>query len=76
MTNSKINTSNSNIYNRLAAARMTASERANAISAFEEGEKIAAVILSVAHFLRLLVATPALKPNFKHSARIARLGAR
>jgi hypothetical protein len=57
--------SNSTIYDRISAIRMSKGERAATIAAMNEGEKIAEAILSVAHVLRLLVAIPTLKPNFK-----------
>jgi hypothetical protein len=41
-------------------------ECATAIAALDDGEKIADLILSVAHFLRLLFTLPKLKPSFKH----------
>ena len=66
MTTKNISLSNSNVYARLAAVRLSGSERENAVAALQDGEKIAEAILSVARFLRLLVATPALKPSFKH----------
>ena len=56
---------NSGIYARLAAINISSDERAKAIAALENGEKIADVVLRVVHILGLLVAVPALKPNFK-----------
>jgi hypothetical protein len=66
MKTKNISLSNSNVYARLAAVKLSRSERENAVAALQDGEKIAEAILSVANFLRLLVTTPALKPNFKH----------
>lgn len=65
MTNRTINHLDSDIYARLAAINLSSGERASAIEAARDGEKIADAILRVAHVLRLLVAVPALKPNFK-----------
>jgi len=66
MTIEKRNLSNSDVYARIAAIRMNGSERETAVAALQDGEKIANLILTAAHYLRLLVALPALKPSFKH----------
>lgn len=66
MTTENRNLLNSDVYARLATVRLSGSERENAVAALQDGEKIAEAILTVARFLRLLVAIPALKPSFKH----------
>ena len=64
ITNTKT-LSNSVIYDRISAIRMSSGDRAAAIAAMDDGEKIATAILKFAHVLRLLVAVPTLKPSFK-----------
>jgi hypothetical protein len=57
---------NSNIYARIESLPLSHGERASAIAALSDGEKIADLILSAAHVLRLLFTMPRLKPSFKH----------
>jgi hypothetical protein len=57
---------NSDIYSRIEGIALSPSERQTAIAALEGGERIAELILGVAHALRMLVSTPSLKPDFKH----------
>lgn len=56
----------SNIYKRIEKLRISSGERAEAIRALQGGERIAEIILGIAHVLRLLVTMPHLKPSFKH----------
>ena len=65
MTTKVKNYSNSEVYASLAAVRISAKKRAEAVEALQIGEKIADAALAVAHVLKLLVAVPALKPTFK-----------
>jgi hypothetical protein len=60
------NTVESNVYKRIGKLRISSGERAEAIRALQEGERIAEIILGIAHVLRLLVTMPHLKPSFKH----------
>jgi len=56
---------NTGIYNRIEAIAMSAGERQRAVEALRNGENIADAILSAAHFLRLLVTMPHLRPSLK-----------
>ena len=56
---------NSAVYAVLSNIRLSHAERAAAVAALQDGEKIAETIVQIAHYLRLLVSVPALKPNFK-----------
>ena len=58
--------SNSVIYDRIKTIRISASARSQALRRLQWAEQATATILRVAHVLRLLVAMPNLKPNFKH----------
>ncbi len=60
------NVVNSSIYERIGSIQMSQGERALAVAAMEDGEKIAELILNVAHVLRLFFTTPGLKPSFKN----------
>jgi hypothetical protein len=63
----KINTTlTSTIYERIESIGISRGERDAATAALLGGEKIAEIILSVAHVLRLLVTIPNLRPAFAH----------
>ncbi len=66
MTTTNITIVNSSIYERIESIQMSQGERAVAVAAMEDGEKIAELILNVAHVLRLFFTTPGLKPSFKN----------
>lgn len=65
MTSINRNLSNSEVYASISSIPMGSGERKAALEALQVGELIADVILTVGHYLRLLVAVPALKPSFK-----------
>lgn len=66
MNSRKIPIYKSIVCEKLATIPLSAAERREALYAVESGERIASALLEIGHFLRLLVATPHLKPGFKH----------
>lgn len=65
MTTSNSNV-NSKVYERINAIPMSSGERRRAVTAMQDGELIAELILSIAHAVRLFFTTPGLKPSLKH----------
>ena len=59
-------TANSVIYDRIKMIPISAGARSQALRRLQWAEQATATILRIAHVLRLLVAMPNLKPNFKH----------
>ena len=66
MKNALKKASNSVIYDRIKTIRISAGARSQALRRLQWAEQATATLLRVAHVIRLLVAMPNLKPNFKH----------
>jgi len=66
MKNALKKASNSVIYDRIKTIRISAGARSQALRRLQWAEQATATILRVVHVIRLLVAMPNLKPNFKH----------
>ena len=66
MKNALKKASNSVIYDRIKTIPISAGARSQALRRLQWAEQATATLLRVAHVIRLLVAMPNLKPNFKH----------
>ena len=69
MTTRNTKSNKSIVCEKLAAISLTAADRRDALQAVETGEQIAEALVEIGHVLRLLVATPHLKPSLKPSFR-------